>query len=88
MNQALTPYCKRIIRPQIATGRFADKGEVMRYSLRLADALERGAGPQGGSFAGREDLEGLLLEGLDSVASVAMTPARKKRIYRRALERD
>lgn len=85
MSQTLTPYYKRIVRRQIATGQFANESEVIRHSLRLADALERNAGPRGCSINGRENLEELLLEGLDSGASVRMTPERKKRIYRQAL---
>ena len=57
MSHALTPYYKQIIRRQIATGRFNNESEVIRHSLRLADALDRAAGPLGRSFAGREDLE-------------------------------
>lgn len=85
MSQTLTPYYKRIVRRQIATGQFANESEVIRHSLRLADALERNAGPRGCSVSGRENLEELLLEGLDSGASVRMTSERKKRIYRQAL---
>lgn len=86
MSHSLTPYYKRIIRRQLATGRFNNESEVIRHSLRLTDSLERAAGPLGSSFAGREDLEGLLLEGLASGASTPMTAARKKRIYKEALE--
>ena len=85
MSQTLTPYYKRIIRRQIATGRFSNESEVIRHSLRLADSLERGAGPAGSSFAGRLDLEALLLEGLDSGPGRIMTAARKKLIYKKAL---
>jgi hypothetical protein len=69
----------------MATGHFNDEREVIRHSLRLADSLERAAGPMDCSFAGLEDLEELLLEGLASGASAPMTPARKKRIYKEAL---
>jgi putative addiction module CopG family antidote len=86
MSHALTPYYKRIIRRQIASGRFNNESEVIRHSLRLADSLERAAGPLGCSFAGREDLEELLMEGLDSGVSKRMTMARKKGIYKQALE--
>ena len=86
MSVTLTPYYKRIVRRQIASGRFANEGEVIRHSLRLADVLERNAGPRGCVAAGREVLEELLLEGLDSGPAVRMTAARKKIIYRRALE--
>ena len=88
MSHTLTPYYRRIIRRQIATGRFNNESEVIRHSLRLADSLERAAGPLGASFAGREDLEELLLEGLDSGASKPMTAARKKQIYRQGLEEE
>jgi putative addiction module CopG family antidote len=86
MSHALTPYYKRIIRRQIATGRFNNESEVIRHSLRLADSLERAAGPLGASFAGREDLEELLLDGLDSGMSKRMTTSRKREIYKRGLE--
>lgn len=86
MSLTLTPYYKRIIRRQIASGRFRSEAEVIRHSLRLTDALERTAGPGRQSFVGTEDLEALLLEGLDSGASAPMTTARKNRIYRQALE--
>jgi putative addiction module CopG family antidote len=86
MSHSLTPYYKRIIRRQLATGRFNNESEVIRHSLRLTDSLERAAGPLGCSFAGREDLEELLLEGLNSGASKPMTAARKKQIYRQVLE--
>ena len=86
MSHTLTPYYKRIIRRQISTGRFNNESEVIRHSLRLADSLDRAAGPLGCSFAGREDLEEMLLEGLDSGASKPMTAARKKQIYKLALE--
>ncbi len=86
MSQTLTPYYKRIVQRQIATGQFANEGEVIRHSLRLADALERNAGPRGCSVNGREDLEELLLVGLDSGESVRMTDERKKRIYHQALK--
>lgn len=88
MSHALTPYYKRIIRRQIASGRFNNESEVIRHSLRLADALDRAAGPLGSSFAGREDLEELLLEGLDSGASAPMTSKRKQHLYRQALEAE
>ena len=88
MSYALTPYYKRIIRRQIASGRFNNESEVVRHSLRLADSIERAAGPLGKSFAGREDLEELLLEGLDSGSAAPMTSPRKKRIYRQALEEE
>jgi putative addiction module CopG family antidote len=86
MSHTLTPYYKRIIRRQIASGRFNNESEVIRHSLRLADSLERAAGPLGCTFSGCEDLEDLLLEGLNSGASQPMTPARKKKIYQQALE--
>ena len=86
MSYALTPYYKRIIRRQLATGRFNNESEVIRHSLRLTDSLERAAGPLGCSFAGLEDLEELLLEGLASGTSKPMTAARKKQIYDQALE--
>jgi putative addiction module CopG family antidote len=86
MSHTLTPYYKRIIRRQLATGRFNNESEVIRHSLRLTDSLERAAGPLGCSFAGREDLEELLLEGLASGAGKTMTPTRKKQIYKQALE--
>lgn len=85
MSNVLSPYYKRIIRQQIASGQFASEGEVIRHSLRLANSLQRAAGPAGKSFTGREDLEELLLEGLDSGPGQPMTAARKKRIYREAL---
>ena len=85
MSNTLSPYYKRIIRQQIATGQFASEGEVIRHSLRLADSVQRAAGPQGSSFSGREDLEKMLLEGLDSGPASPMTAARKKRIYEKAL---
>lgn len=86
MSHTLTPYYKRIIRRQMATGRFNNESEVIRHSLRLTDSLERAAVPLGCSFAGREDLEELLLEGLAGSVSAPMTTARKKRIYKEALE--
>jgi putative addiction module CopG family antidote len=86
MSYALTPYYKRIIRRQIATGRFTNESEVIRHSLRLTDSLERAAGPLESSFAGRKDLEELLLDGLDSGMSKRMTVSRKREIYKRALE--
>lgn len=86
MSHSLTPYYKRIIRRQIATGRFNNESEVVRHSLRLVDSLERAAGPLGATFTGREDLEELLLEGLNSGAGRPMTAARKKQIYQQAME--
>ena len=86
MSHALTPYYKRIIRRQISTGRFNNESEVIRHSLRLVDSLDRAAGPLGSAFAGREDVEELLLEGLASGAGKPMTTARKKAIYKQALE--
>ena len=85
MSQTLTPYYKRIVQRQIATGRFANESEVIRHSLRLADALERNAGPRGCSVNSREELEELLLESLDSGVSLRMTAERKERIYQQAL---
>lgn len=85
MTLTLTPYYKRIIQRKIAAGRFANESEVIRHSLRLADALERNAGPHGCSMNGREDLEALLLEGLDSGASVRITAGRKRSICHQAL---
>ena len=85
MSHALTPYYKRLIRRQIDTGRFNNESEVIRHSLRLADSFDRAAGPLGCAFAGREDLEELLLEGLASGPGQPMTAARKKQIYRLAL---
>ena len=85
MSTTLSPYYKRIIREQMATGQFASEGEVIRHSLRLADSARRAAGPQGNSFSGRENLEEMLLEGLDSGPDTPMTTVRKKRIYREAL---
>lgn len=85
MSHALTPYYKRSIRRQLATGRFNSEDEVIRHSLRVADSLERAAGPLGRTFAGREDLEALLLEGLASGPAARMTAARKKKIFQDAL---
>lgn len=85
MSTTLSPYYKRIIRQQIATGQFASESEVIRHSLRLADSMHRTAGPQGSSFSGREALAELLLEGLDSGPGAPMTAARKKRIYEESL---
>lgn len=88
MGRTFTPYYQRIIRRQLATGRFNDEDEVIRHSLRLADVLERGAGPLGCSFSEREQLEELLVEGIDSGAPVHMTENRKKDIYKKALESE
>ena len=85
MSVTLTPYYKRIVQRQIAAGRFANEAEVIRHSLRLADALERNAGPRGCVVNEDNELESLLLEGLASGPSVRMTPGRKKTIYRQAL---
>ena len=85
MSQALTPYYKRIIQRQLATGRFTDENEVIRHLLRLADSLERASGPAGSAFGGRDHLEELLLEGLASGAAAPMTAARKKQIFKQAL---
>ena len=71
------------------------EGEFLATELNLGSAtqmnidnssLDRAAGRLGCSFAGREDLEELLLEGLDSGASRQMTAARKKQIYKQALK--
>ena len=81
MSHALTPYYKRIIRRQIRTGKFNNESEVVRYSLRLLEAVEQGAGPVGASFSNRRDLERMLLEGMESGESRAMTAQRQRRIY-------
>lgn len=86
MSNRLSPYYKRIIRQQIATGQFASESEVIRHSLRLADSLRRTAGPRGSYFSGSEDLEELLLEGMDSGPGTPMNAAHKKRIYEKAVK--
>jgi len=81
MSHALTDYYKGIIRRQIAGGRFNNESEVVRYSLRLLDAIDRGAGPPGASFCGREELEELLIEGLAQGPATPLTPERRAAIY-------
>lgn len=81
MSYALTDYYRQIIQRQIRSGRFSNESEVVRHSLRLLEAVERGAGPPGASFAGGRELEQRLLEGLDSGKAEPMTFQRKRRIY-------
>jgi len=81
MSHALTGYYKRIIRRQISGGRFNNESEVVRYSLRLLDAIDRGAGPPGASFCGREELQELLMEGLEQGPATPPTPRRRAAIY-------
>jgi putative addiction module CopG family antidote len=87
MSVALTGYYKRIIRRQIHSGRFTNEGEVVRHSLRLLDAMDHAAGPAGASFGSAQELEALLLEGLDSGEASPMTVQRRQKIYR-ALKRS
>lgn len=59
----------------------------MTTPKKLTDSSKHATGPSGcSSFTGLEDLEELLLESLDRGASAPMTAARKKRIYKEALE--
>src|SRR3954447_23483100 len=66
MSHGLTDYYKQIIQRQIHSGRFNNENEVVRHSLRVLDALERGAGPAGRSFGSAHELENMLLAGLES----------------------
>jgi Uncharacterised protein family (UPF0156). len=81
VSPPLTGYYKKIIRRQIRSGRFNSEGEVVRHSLSLLDAMERAAGPVGSSFSSARELEGLLLEGLESGKATRMTAKRREKIY-------
>jgi len=81
MSHALTNYYHRIIRRQIRSGRFNNASEVVRHSLQLLEAMERGAGPPDTAFSNGRELERMLLEGLDSGTAEPMTRTRKRKIY-------
>jgi Arc/MetJ-type ribon-helix-helix transcriptional regulator len=76
-----TGHYDRIVERHIRSGRASNKTETIHQALTLLDAVTRGAGPQGATFTGADDLEALLLAGMSSGAPTGMTPRRKARIY-------
>jgi Arc/MetJ-type ribon-helix-helix transcriptional regulator len=76
-----TSYYDRLIARHIKSGRASNKSETVHQALMLLDAVTRGAGPDGATFTGAEDLETLLLEGLASGPAAPMTAERKAKIY-------
>ena len=78
MGYTRTDYYEAIIQRHIRTGRASNKSEVIHQALALLDAVTRGQGPVGASFANREDLESLILQ---ASPAKPMTAERKARIY-------
>ena len=78
MGYTRTDYYEGIIQRQIRSGRASNKSEVIHQALALLDAVNRGRGPDGGSFRNGDELEALLLQ---TGPATPMTSARKARIY-------
>jgi len=81
MGYTKTGHYDRIVERHIRSGRASNKSETIHQALTLLDAVSRGAGPEGATFTGADDLEALLLAGMSSGPATAMTPRRKARIY-------
>jgi putative addiction module CopG family antidote len=81
MSAQLSGFYKRIIQRQIRRGKFSSEGEVVRHSLRLLDAFDRAGGALKSNFSNGDELESLLIEGLDSGKATPMTAARRRKIY-------
>lgn len=75
MAYSQTSYYDSIIERHIRSGRATSKTEVMHQALELLDAVTRGRGPVGSTIGTVEELEEMLIAGLDSVPAKPMTDA-------------
>jgi putative addiction module CopG family antidote len=80
MGYTRTDHYEKIIQRQIRLGRASNKTEVIHQALSLLDAVTRGQGPEGATFRNAEELESLLLAGLESGEAAPMTEARWAKI--------
>ena len=80
MGYTRTDHYEKIIQRQIRSGRASNKTEVIHQALTLLDAVTRGQGPEGSTFRNAEELEALLLAGLESGEATPMTEARWAKI--------
>jgi Arc/MetJ-type ribon-helix-helix transcriptional regulator len=82
MNVSLLNY-EPTVRLRIRSGEFANASEYIRHCIRVAELVEARSGPRGASFATRQELEGLLDDGMES-PDAPVTANRKRLIYQRA----
>ena len=80
MGYTRTDHYEKIIARQIRSGRASNKTEVIHQALSLLDAVSRGQGPEGATFRNAEELQVLLLDGIESGPATPMTDARWARI--------
>ena len=82
MNVSLLNY-EPTVRLRIRSGEFANASEYIRHCIRVAELVEARSGPRGASLATRQELEGLLDDGMESPGA-PVTANRKRLIYQRA----
>lgn len=80
MAYSQTDYYDAIIERRIRAGRATSKTEVMHQALELLDAVTRGRGPAGSTFSTVEELEEMLVAGLESGPAKPMTTQRWAKI--------
>ena len=82
MAYSQTAHYDAIVARQIRSGRATSKTEVMHQALELLDAVTRGNGPAGSTFAGPDDLEDMLRAGLNSPMN-ELTPERRAKLLQK-----
>jgi putative addiction module CopG family antidote len=80
MGYTRTDHYEKIIQRQIRSGRASNKTEVIHQALALLDAATRGHGPEGATFGNAQELEELLLAGIESGPAMPMTEERWAKI--------
>ena len=80
MAYSRTSYYDGIITRHIRAGRATSKTEVVHQALELLDAVTKGRGPVGSTFSNQEELESLLLAGIESGPARPMTAERWAKI--------
>ena len=80
MGYTRTDHYEKIIQRQIRSGRASNKTEVIHQALSLLEAVTRGQGPEGATFRNAEELQALLVAGLESGPAMPMTDERWAKI--------
>lgn len=82
MNVSLLQWQDWVDR-RVKSREFSSASEVVRHCIRVANQVERIAGPRGASFVSREQLEKILEDSFSDKGG-PMTPARKRAIAKSA----
>ena len=82
MNVSLTPELETFVEQKVKTGRYQSASEVIRAGLRLLEERDH-AHQRNFAFSSLDELEGKLIEGLDSGLPGKMTDKDWKSLRRR-----